>query len=58
MVVEVETPITRCANCSRYWQYEEEDIHKGIQQIYPGEEYTVHYIVCPRCGNHLEVYPK
>ena len=58
MIKEVEMPTVYCANCAHHWQYEDEDIREGTAQIYSGEEYKVHYIVCPKCGNHLEVYPK
>ena len=58
MVKELEIPVVKCANCCKIWQYDKEDIHEGTQQIYSGEEYKVHYIICPKCGSHLEVYPK
>jgi uncharacterized OB-fold protein len=36
--------------------FDKEDVHSGTQVLYDSDEYKVEYIVCPKCGNHLEVF--
>ena len=50
--------IVRCCNCATDWMYEKSDVRRKEEINIYSEKVTHDYIVCPRCGNHLEVFPE
>lgn len=38
--------------------YEKSDVRRKEEINIYSEKVTHDYIVCPRCGNHLEVFPE
>lgn len=46
---------TICRNCGATLEYVPADIQKRVESDYTGGKDTVHYIVCPPCGNHQTV---
>jgi hypothetical protein len=52
--------IIRCSRCKCHLEYTASDIQEkecsyGVQS-YAGETYMGKFIICPSCGNKIEVY--
>ena len=51
--------VVKCYRCSQYIEYgasdiEEKECSYGVQS-YAGETYMGKFIICPNCGNNIEV---
>lgn len=56
MIKEYKKNIKKCLNCSTMWTFSNEDVQSKIVYDSFAGNYTEHFIKCPKCGNHLEVY--
>lgn len=59
MIKKVNGHVVKCYRCSSEWQFDESDVQEkecsyGLVS-YAGETYMKRYIVCPKCGDELEV---
>ena len=56
MIKEYNKNIKKCPNCSTLWTFSDEDVkEKTIYDGFSGD-YIEHYIKCPKCKNHLELF--
>lgn len=56
MITEVTTKTVKCYNCSRIWQYDDEDVQESITYDSRYDELKNTFIICPNCGDVLDVY--
>lgn len=58
MIKEYKKNIKKCPNCSTVWIFDNNDVQsKEVYDNFAGN-YTEHFIRCPKCNNHLEVYKR
>jgi hypothetical protein len=56
MILEIKTNITKCYNCITVWTFDTVDLKVREYTDYTGGKYESHFIICPKCGNKLEVF--
>ena len=56
MIKEYNKNIVKCHNCSTFWTFNDEDVKEVGTSNQFGDNYKEHFIKCPKCKNHLELY--
>ena len=58
-MVHIVNNVVKCYRCSSFIQYDDSDIIEAEQSYgvasYAGETYKAKLIICPKCGNKLEI---
>ena len=56
MIKDYNKNIVKCHNCSTFWTFNDEDVKEVGTSNQFGDNYKEHFIKCPKCKNHLELY--
>ena len=56
MIKEYNKNIVKCHNCSTLWTFNDEDVQEIECNNQFGDNYKEHFIKCPKCKNHLNLY--
>lgn len=58
-MVKTVNNVVKCYRCSSFIQYDESDINEEKYSYglgpYAGQTYKAKIIVCPKCGNKIEI---
>ncbi len=56
MIREYNKNIAKCHNCSTLWTFSDDDVEENILHDGFFGDYKEHFIKCPKCKNHIELY--
>lgn len=58
MIKEYNKNIVKCHNCSTLWTFNDDDVQEVERNDGFLGAYKEHFIKCPKCKNHLELYKR